>query len=144
MRRSPYLALLAVLALPGCGSAGQLACTLVGCHTGITINTNEVAKTVKGAAYVTLCIGGKCETERASRANLIGFDGSQLRGTVRGDGSYDVTLTVSDRRGAAILITSRNVRHLRKLQPNGAACGPTCYVASLELRAREHQLVERS
>jgi hypothetical protein len=119
-------------------------CGLVGCRSGIFISTHEVAKTVKGAAWVTLCIGGGCETERASRADLIGREYGKLGPDRRGDGSYEVTVTISDRRGAALLVVSHLVRHLQVSQPNGAACGPTCHYASLELRARTHQLVQLS
>jgi hypothetical protein len=153
-RSSPFLrllkprfrsiVLLAALALPGCGKSAELACTAVGCNSGIEVSTNEVAKTVKGAAWVTLCIGGDCETERASAANVIGREFPKLGRDRRGDGSYEVTVTISDRRGAALLVVSHLVRHLRVYQPNGAACGPTCHYAGLELRARSRQLVQRT
>jgi hypothetical protein len=143
MSRFRPLVLLAALALPGCG-AGANICTSASCNSGIFINTNEVAKTVKGAAWVTLCIGGDCETEPASAANLVGREMRKLGPDRRGDGSYEVTLTISNRRGAALLVVSHLVRHFRVLQPNGATCGPTCRYAGLELRARAHQLVERS
>lgn len=138
------IVLLAVLALPGCGAGARTVCSLVGCSSGISINTNQVARTVKGAAWVTLCIGGDCETERASAANVVGRQLGKLGPDRRGDGSYEVTLTISNRRGAALLVVSHLVRHLRVLQPNGAACGPTCRLATLELRASRHELVERS
>jgi hypothetical protein len=129
MSRLRPLVLLAALALPRCGTGARLACTEVGCSSGISVNTNEVARTVKGAAWVTLCIGGDCETERAVDANAIGRELRKLGPDRRSDGSYEVTVTISNRRGAALLVVSHLVRQLRVSQPNGAACGPTCHYA---------------
>lgn len=135
MGRRRAVVVVAALLIEGCGGAGPSGCTLVGCASGIYVHVGELGRTMPKAASVTLCIDGRCKTVPAHAANVVGMKG-------RMTGSHRVTVTVKDRHGRTLVAGTLGDVVPHRVQPNGGgSCGPTCYVASLELLSRTSQLV---
>jgi hypothetical protein len=89
---------------------------------------------------VNLCTGAGCVVEKLRRGELPSIT-SKWRGVPKHpNATYAADVTVLDRHGAALIHLREAVR-LTKFEPNGRACGPTCYGAELKLDAARGRLV---
>jgi hypothetical protein len=124
------LALVLLLAAPtaasGDGPTGPV-CTLVGCHSGVTV---QFGRPLTAGEKVTLCMNNTCRAAHAVGAGA-------LTAWKRGSETRPVTVRVIVRRGGHVVFrrTIQNVR-LARFQPNGPDCPPLCWQASFELSAR--------
>jgi hypothetical protein len=120
----------------------ELACSLVGCTSGIYISNTSApreSRVLRGATSVRLCVDGRCETNHVRRGEL-GLFGTEWRGVPKHpNATYAVDLTISDRRGR-VLVHAHSAVRLKKEEPNGYECGPTCFIGSLVLEPARQRL----
>jgi hypothetical protein len=150
--RSRLAIVLALLALFGVGgffaikaldegTKDEELCTLVGCTSGIEVELEGLRHALPQAATVQLCAGAGCTTYRLRDGRVSALIESEWRGVPKHpNASYTADLTVLDRRGRVLLHLRRAVR-LTKSEPNGHACGPTCWNAALKLDATHGRLL---
>jgi hypothetical protein len=126
------------------GTKRELFCTEMGCTSGIRVQLGGLRRALAGAASVRLCTAAGCVAGKLPRTDLASIT-REWRGVPRHpNASYTADFTVLDRDGNVLLHLRRAVR-LSKFEPNGHACGPTCYSAELKLDAARGRLVpERS
>jgi hypothetical protein len=126
------------------GTEHEGFCTLVGCTSGIGVQWSDLRHALPRAASVQLCAGAGCVVEELRRQEVSAIR-SEWRGLPKHpNASYTADVTVLDRYGHVLLHLRRAVR-LAKFEPNGHACGPTCWFAGLKLdAARGRLLPERS
>lgn len=136
-------AVAAVTLVSACGS--QLACTAVGCVSGISVIAPAVVAGHTVTA-LTICGVGSCRTDPVTDvpsgvlAN-ISVPTSSLPPTHR----VTVTVNVLDAAGA-VLVTAHGQIALAESTPNGPNCGPVCYFNSVSvtsdgrLSIRDHNL----
>ena len=103
------------------------ACTAIGCTSGIFVSMGEVRSYVRDASSVELCVDGACKTTSAEASSVVG---DEWAGVARSGASHVVEVLVRSSAGAVIR-RARRVVTLRREEPNGHACGPTCYISSL-------------
>jgi hypothetical protein len=126
------------------GTKDELACTAMGCTSGISVRFTALRHALPRAASVRLCAGARCVDEKLRRGN-VPWIRSEWRGVPKHPNArYTADLTVLDRHGSVLLRLRQAVKST-KFEPNGHACGPTCWFAGLRLDAARGQLVpERS
>ena len=148
--RSRLAIVLALLALFGVGGFFAIkafdereegVCSLVGCTSGIEVELESLRHALPQAAAVQLCAGAGCVSQSLRHGRLPPLMESAWRGAPRRpNASYTADLMVLDRHGRVLLHLRRAVR-LTKFEPNGHACGPTCWSAALKLDAARGRLV---
>jgi hypothetical protein len=130
---------LAIKAL-GEGTRHELACSAVGCTSGIRVQLGDLRRKLPRAVSVELCTRAGCVRAKLRRGNVPWIT-SEWQGVPKHpNASYTADLTVLDRHGRMLLRLRRAVR-LTKFEPNGHACGPTCWSAELTLDAARGRLV---
>jgi hypothetical protein len=118
----------------------ELACTLVGYSSGVGVRMQDVRRALPRDAAVQLCAGPSCVSGRLGRGPVAQAV-SRWRGVPKHpDATYTADVTVLDRRGRVLLHLRQAVR-VHKFEPNGHACGPTCWFAGLRLDAARRRLV---
>ena len=122
------------------GSKDERFCTLMGCSSGIGVRLDGLRRALPHATSARLCAGAGCVSGRLGRGETS-IVRSEWRGVPkRPHASYTADLTILDRHGRVLLHLRRAVE-LRKFEPNGHACGPTCWFAGLRLDAAQRRLV---
>jgi hypothetical protein len=122
------------------GTKRELACTAMGCSSGISVNFAGMRRALPRAADVQLCAGAGCTSWKAERSDVPWVE-TEWRGVPKHPhATYTADVTVLDRRGRVLLHLRQAVR-LRMFEPNGHACGPTCWFAGLRLDAAHGRLV---
>jgi hypothetical protein len=118
--------------------AGKLGvCPDAGCTSGVTVDFSRLRSTLPGARSVTLCVANRCVRESGLRSESIAVrwrDTPALK-----MGPYNVLVLVRDQKHRVLLRLHRRVT-LKRIQPNGANCPPTCFAAALVLNAKHRQL----
>jgi hypothetical protein len=121
------------------GAKRELACTAMGCSSGISVNFGDMRRVLPRAADVQLCAGAGCTSWKAQRSDVPWVE-TEWRGVPKHPhATYTADVTVLDRRGR-VLLHLRQAVHLHKFEPNGHACGPTCWSAVLRLDAAQRRL----
>lgn len=120
------------------GTRNDLACSDVGCSSGIDAVVGDARRSFHRAASVEFCAGGECSYTRVSAANVVGADWATRKLDTRT--VYAVDLFIRDRLGKVLLHARTHVR-LHKLEPNGHGCEPTCWFAAVRLDAAHERLV---
>jgi hypothetical protein len=116
----------------------ELGCSLVGCSSGIDAVLGDTRRTFHRASTVEFCANGECRSVPVAAANVVGTEWATRK--LDTQTLYTVDLYIRDRLGRVLMHARARVR-LHKFEPNGHACGPTCYSASLHLDAARRQLV---
>jgi len=105
------------------------ACDEEGCDSTINADLGAWALQPNSGAEVTVCVDEVCEI-RPSRARAI--DVVSVNHSFEDEESVTVTVEITSSDGTAIVDASRDFV-LKKIQPNGPDCGPTCYHAEVVL-----------
>lgn len=122
------------------GTKRELACTAMGCSSGISVKVAGLRRALPQAARVQLCAGAGCASWKPGRWGVPWVE-SEWRGTPKNPhATYTADVEVLDRRGRVLLHLRQAVR-LQRFEPNGHACGPTCWFAGLRLDAAHRRLV---
>jgi hypothetical protein len=111
------------------GAKDERFCTLMGCSSGIAVRLDGLRR----ATSARLCAGAGCASGRLGRGET-----SIVRREWRGVPKR--AHAILDRHGRVLLHLGRAVE-LQKFEPNGHACGPTCWFAGLRLDAARRRLV---
>ena len=135
---SAALCAAAVLALPPAASTGSAtrsalpprACTEIGCTSGLFLDVTPIAKTHPRARKATLCVARTCRTFRLGPRRAWQ---SVVSPGLEGADEVRVRLTVRGRRGKVIARSAVRAP-VRRVQPNGEDCPPTCFQVGAELR----------
>jgi hypothetical protein len=156
-----------LFALAGCGGAQQLACSLVGCGSGIGALFGDVRTGFPNAQDVRVCANtvcttyptgpvgklcgpetgtGKqtCEYVRATRSDrsavrLVSID--LHSGWLEHTTKMPLTITVLGAHQRT-LFTARTIVALRKTAPNGIKCGPVCFNGAVMFDPHVKRFVE--
>lgn len=152
MRRLALAAVM-LIASAACGSppgpGGAVACTQIGCDSGVTFAVSGVGLDAGGGTVVAeACFDGRCERARYTQeANgAAEWDNTQLQLFVGPDSvevmlrlpeddydpdaAYDVSLELRVDGGEPMRLDRRV--HLERSQPNGPDCPPVCWQARVE------------
>lgn len=122
------------------GSKDELACTAMGCSSGISVNFAGLRRALPRAADVQLCAGAGCTSWKAERSDVPWVE-TDWRGVPKNPhATYTADLEVRGRDGRVLLHLRRAVR-LHKFEPDGHACGPSCWFAGLRLDAARRRLI---
>jgi hypothetical protein len=146
MRLTRHLALLGAIlvVLAGCGVTGDstakgpppVACTEIGCTSGVFLDVSPLHRKLPRAERVKVCLRRRCHTYALAKIDLVSFSVRGLREGRR----VGVRLVALDGRGAALL--RRRVRApVRKVRPNGPDCPPTCFQVAVRLDPKTLRLV---
>lgn len=108
-------------------------CTLIGCESGVDV---RLVQAPDNAATARICADDRCKRKRPALDPGARFPCSAEPRRLR------IAVTVRDVTGDLLMRRHKRVR-LRKYQPNGPNCPPTCYVAVLkfDVRAGEFERV---
>jgi hypothetical protein len=140
MRTTPLICLAAAAALIGCGgdedsaarppAAGppRVACTEIGCDSGVFLDVSPVRRRLPDAERLKLCLRRKCRTYPLRRVDLVNLSVRGLREGQR----VSVRMVVFGRDGE-VLRRSAVRAPVRKVQPNGPQCPPTCFQVGVRL-----------
>jgi hypothetical protein len=129
------VALPALLALGGCDDDGTgfiQTCTLIGCDSGVTVHLTEATRE-RGPLTIRLCVDGECTEQSADRGR-----GTAIVGVYREPERWEpgervrVEATVATEEGE-VVAAADEVVELRRVQPNGRDCPPTCAQARVDL-----------
>jgi hypothetical protein len=112
-------------------------CSALGCTSGIYANVGNVQRSFHRAFTVTFCVNGACHSSPVGRARLVGHEWRGVR--LNTSTVYTVDVFIRDHAGRT-LMHARNVVKLHKDEPNGHACGPTCFYGSLKLEPERRRL----
>ena len=125
------------LALAGVGAAGgtdpaPIACTEIGCASGVHIQLDRLPSEARSAR---VCVDGRCGRKQPlSPGSGGGFVEARLpKGKRRARASVGVRIVVLDREGR-VLARSRTRGRVRRTQPNGGGCPPVCFQVGLHYR----------
>jgi hypothetical protein len=127
----------AILALDE-GTRDELACSQVGCSSGIDAVVWDARRTFHRASTVEFCANGECRSVRVAAANVVGTEWATRK--LDTHTVYTLDLYIRDRLGRVLMHGRAHVR-LHKFEPNGHACGQNCYSAGLRLDAARRRLV---
>jgi hypothetical protein len=120
------------------GGGGQVACTEIGCDSGLFLDLSPIAAKLPEVKHVKVCLEDRCQTFSPNEPLAMIID----RG-LTAEQSVTVTLTATDAAGHVVLRESKSVRTVRA-QPNGHDCPPVCFQVPLELDPRSLHLVPRA
>lgn len=117
------VAVLPLVGSSGCGDGFGRACHDVGCTSGVSFSLPAAPD---GTVRIERCVNGTCEAGGGGGLMPLPLDGDS-RITSASVRFFDA--------GGAVLLGGEYAGDLRptRLQPNGADCEPTCYIARLRL-----------
>jgi hypothetical protein len=112
----------------GGGGGGPIACTEIGCASGLYLDLRPVERGLPAAARVRICVEDRCRTFGLGRANIADMRvaGLKERDRVR------VRMTVLGEGGRALRRSAVNAP-VRRLMPNGPRCPPTCFQVAVRI-----------
>jgi len=136
MRVARFLCLSAVsaVALAGCGddddsgaraSTGgppPVACTEIGCESGVFLDIGVIKRNLAAAERVKLCLRQRCRTYSLAQVDLVNLSVKGLR-----DGQRASVRLVIYGDGGEVLRRSAVRAPVRRVRPNGPRCPPTCF-----------------
>jgi hypothetical protein len=136
------------LALAGCGGDGSapstsspdgpaepgLACTEIGCSSGLQLDLSPIARQFPDAKQVRVCLDESCKTFSPSDQLAMV---SEPR--IESKADVHVTLTVLDASGQTLMRDGQTAR-IARVRPNGPHCQPVCFQVLLALDAKRLKL----
>ncbi len=132
------IASVVALALAGVGATGgagppPIACTEIGCSSGVHIQLDRLPAEARSAR---VCVDGRCGRKQplSPESGVGGFVQARLpKGKHRAKASVGVRIVVLDREGR-VIARSRTRGKVRRTQPNGGDCPPVCFQVGLRYR----------
>ena len=112
----------------GGGGGGPVACTEIGCSSGLFLDLRPIDRRLPEAERVRICLAAKCRTFGLDRVDIaaMGIRGLKSRDDVR------VRMTVLGT-GGRVLRRSAVTAPVRRSKPNGPRCPPTCFQAAVRI-----------
>ena len=125
---------------PGSGAdgGGAVACTEIGCDSGLFLDLSPIAAKMPDAKKVEVCLEDRCQTFSPKESLAMVVDHR-----LKSEQSVTVTLTATDAAGHVVFRESKSVRSQRA-QPNGHGCPPVCFQVPLKLDAQTLHLERAS
>lgn len=129
--------------LEGCaaGDGGaSRACTEIGCNDGVGFVVARGAIEPRERVVASACVGGRCTTHRFdpdafAQPGGVRIDAWLPPETLDAARSHTASLTL--REGATTILELERTVALRRSQPNGPGCPPTCHGASVRVTAAD-------
>ncbi len=125
-------------ALAAC--AASMNCTAAGCGSGVSVDIASLAS--KGSplsAMATLCVERACETSQVTFKTAA--PDTMIIQTLPTDpkptAGMQVPVTLTVTQGSTVLLDTNGTATLSQIAPNGTACGPICFFASLVLDGQD-------
>lgn len=106
------------------GCAAELACTAVGCDSGVMFTVSNVGQVPGEALVMRACVDEVCSDTKGVDQDVIGV---QLPDTGPRAAVASITITQGD----TVLVRGSTPVQLTKTAPNGEKCGPICFVAAV-------------
>jgi hypothetical protein len=112
----------------GGGGGGPVACTEIGCASGLYLDLRPLDHRLPAARRVRICVADQCRTFGLGGANIADMRvaGLKERDRVR------VRMTVLGEDGRA-LRRSTVTAPVRRSKPNGPRCPPTCFQVAVRI-----------
>jgi hypothetical protein len=120
----PVVATVALLA--GCGGSG-LACTAIGCASGLTVSAPATIHGHK-VRRMKICLDGSCKAVpvvRNGHARVLARVSVATK-SLGQQRDVKVSLTLESASNTNLTTAQASVR-LHRFAPNGVSCGPVCY-----------------
>jgi hypothetical protein len=114
-------------------------CPDAGCTSGVTVGFSGLRSNLPGARSITLCVVHHCVRESALRSESVLIAVRWRDTPALGTGPYNVLVLVRNKKHKVLLRVHRRVI-LKRIQPNGANCPPTCFASALVLDAKHRRL----
>jgi len=134
------------LVLAGCGDSagvaadrtdeGPIACTEIGCSSGVFLDVSPVKRQLDEARRVRICLRDRCRSYELARTDLVTLSVPGLSDGQR----VSVRMIVTGASGKVLLRRSTRAP-VRRTQPNGPECPPTCFQVLVRLAANGLRLV---
>ena len=113
-----------------------MACTEIGCTSGLFLDVRAVQRKLPQAERLKVCLRRRCRSYALDRTDLVNLT---VRGLQEGQ-RVSVRLVAFDGRGK-VLLRRRTRAPVRKVQPNGPDCPPTCFQVAVRLDPQTLRLV---
>jgi hypothetical protein len=139
------------LVVAGCGGSGGsgssagspagpsppgLACTEIGCSSGLQLNLRPIAQRMPDARRVKLCLDSRCRTfSPREPLAMLSEPRIESRANVR------VTMAILGAGGKVLQRDAQAVRIVRT-RPNGPSCQPLCFQVPLAIDAKSLRLTQ--
>lgn len=104
------------------GEPPPVACTEIGCESGVFLDIGVIKRNLAAAERVKLCLRTRCRTYSLARADLVNLSVKGLR-----EGQRVSVRMVIYGEGGEVLRRSAVRAPVRKVKPNGPRCPPTCF-----------------
>ena len=114
------------------GCASNIACSAVGCASGLSVYAPHTVHQ-QPVRWMKVCVAGSCQTDDLnSRQGGPYRDGSAPAAAFRVKRTAQVTVILESADHIKLMAAGGSVR-FRRVAPNGVKCGPVCYIASVEI-----------
>lgn len=139
-------ALLPLVALTSCGGFPRSGCTEIGCSSGVSFSVGDALTQIAAGeeAQARACVDGQCEmttltrsaegTLQTSNADFLYVsEEAVLRYSTLSqlsEGSHDVSLVIMRETEELVRLEREDVTFHAEY-PNGKACGPACFTATV-------------
>jgi hypothetical protein len=110
------------------GGGGGVICTEIGCSSGLYMDLGAIGRGLPGAQRVRLCVESACRSFPLGNAPVADMRVAGLKDRAR----VAVRMTVTGRDGRT-LRRSSVVAPVRRTQPNGPECPPTCFQIAVRI-----------
>ena len=113
---------------PADGGGGRVICTEIGCSSGLYMDLGAISRGLPGAQRVRICVESACRTFPLGDAPIAEMRVAGLKDRAR----VPVRMTITGRDGR-ILRRSAVVAPVRRTEPNGPECPPTCFQIAVRI-----------
>ncbi len=121
---------------PEAGPSGDpIACTEIGCSSGLIVDATSVRKAHSRARWIEICVKGQCKS--FSTQNSL----AELRMGGLGEDQIVRVRMVVHGKGGEVLHRSSVRAKVGRTQPNGPECPPTCFQIRAEISDQTGRLV---
>ena len=110
------------------GGGGGVICTEIGCSSGLYMDLGAIGRGPPGAERVRICVESACRSFALGNAPIADMRVAGLKERVR----VPVRMTVHGRDGR-ILRRNAVFAPVRRTQPNGPECPPTCFQIAVRI-----------
>jgi hypothetical protein len=128
-RRARWAVLAGAMALVT-GCASDIACSAVGCASGLSVSAPHTVHQ-QPVRWMKVCVAGLCQTDDLNARHGAPYgDGSVPAAAFRAERTARVTVALESADHTTLMAAGGSVR-FRQVAPNGVKCGPVCYIASV-------------
>lgn len=129
-RKACWAVLAGALALVT-GCASNIACSAVGCTSGLSVSAPYTVHQ-QPVRWMKVCVAGSCKVDAVhpGHGRAPYSDGSAPAATLKATRTARVTVTLESADHTMLVAAGGSV-HFRQVAPNGVKCGPVCYFAAV-------------